>query len=41
MYIVVAMSAYISFSPSVHVDQKWQAVKDYQEKIMKVKGTPN
>ena len=28
------------FSPSVHVDQTWQAVKDYQEKIMKVKETP-
>jgi superfamily II DNA or RNA helicase len=27
------------FSPSVQVDQTWQAVKDYQEKIMKVKGT--
>ena len=27
------------FSPSVHVDQPWQAVKDYQEKIMKVKET--
>ena len=28
------------FSPSVHVHQTWQAVKDYQEKIMKVKETP-
>ena len=28
------------FSPSVHVDQTWSAVKDYQEKIMKVKETP-
>ena len=28
------------FSPSVHVDQTWQAVKDYQEKIMNVKETP-
>ena len=28
------------FSPSVHVDQTWQAVKYYQEKIMKVKETP-
>ena len=28
------------FSPSVNVDQTWQAVKDYQEKIMKVKETP-
>ena len=27
-------------SPSVHVDQPWQAVKDYQEKIMNVKETP-
>ena len=27
-------------SPSVHVDQTWKAVKDYQEKIMKVKETP-
>ena len=26
-----------SFSPSVHVDQTWQAVKDYQEQIMKLK----
>ena len=25
------------FSPSVNVDQTWQAVKDYQDKIMKVK----
>ena len=23
----------------MHVDQPWQAVKDYQEKIMKVKET--
>ena len=29
------------FSPSVHVDQTWQAVKDYQEKLMQVKETPN
>ena len=28
------------FSPSIHVDQTWQAVKDYQEKVMKVKETP-
>ena len=28
------------FNPSVHVDQTWQAVKDYQTKIMKVKETP-
>ena len=28
------------FSPSVHVDQTWQAVEYYQEKIMKVKETP-
>ena len=28
------------FSPSVHVDETWSAVKDYQEKIMKVKETP-
>ena len=28
------------FSPSVHVEQTWQAVKDDQEKIMKVKETP-
>ena len=28
------------FSPSVHVDQTWQAVKDDQEKLMKVKETP-
>ena len=27
-------------SPSVHVDQTWQAVKDYQAKIMKVTETP-
>jgi hypothetical protein len=27
------------FSPSVDVDMTWQAVKDYQEKIMKVKET--
>ena len=27
------------FSPSVHVDQTWQAVKYYQDKIMKVKDT--
>jgi hypothetical protein len=27
------------FSPSVNVDMTWQAVKDYQEKIMKVKET--
>jgi predicted AAA+ superfamily ATPase len=27
------------FSPSVDVDRTWQAVKDYQEKIMKVKET--
>ena len=27
-------------SPSVHVDQKWQAVKEYPEKIMKVKESP-
>ena len=26
-----------AFSPSVAVDQPWQAVKDYQEKIMKVR----
>ena len=26
-----------SFSPSVHVDQTWQSVKDYQDKLMKVK----
>ena len=29
-----------TYSPSVHVDQTWQAVKDYQETIMKVKETP-
>ena len=29
------------FNPSVHVDQTWQAVKDYQEQIMKVKETPD
>ena len=29
-----------SFSPSVHVDQTCSAVKDYKEKIMKVKETP-
>jgi hypothetical protein len=28
------------FSPSVQLDQTWQAVKDYQENIMKVKETP-
>jgi hypothetical protein len=28
------------FSPSFHLDQTWQAVKDYQENIMKVKETP-
>ena len=28
------------FSPSVDEDQTWQAVKDYQKKIMKVKETP-
>ena len=28
------------FSPSVNVDQTWQAEKDYQEKIMTVKETP-
>jgi hypothetical protein len=28
------------FSPSVQVDQTWQAVKDYQENKMKVKETP-
>ena len=28
------------FSPSVHVDQTLQAVKDYHDKIMKVQGTP-
>jgi hypothetical protein len=28
------------FSPSAHLDQTWQAVKDYQEHIMKVKETP-
>ena len=28
------------FSPSVHVDQTWQAVKDDLEKVMKVKETP-
>ena len=27
-------------SPSVHVDQTWAGVKEYQEKIMKVKETP-
>ena len=27
------------FSPSVHVDLTWQAVKDYQENIMKVTET--
>jgi predicted AAA+ superfamily ATPase len=27
------------FSPSVDVDLTWQAVKDYQEKVMKVKET--
>ena len=27
------------FSPSVHDDLTWQAVKDYQEKIMKVTAT--
>jgi hypothetical protein len=27
------------FSPSVDVDTAWQAVKDYQEKVMKVKDT--
>ena len=29
------------FSTSVHVDQTWQAVKDYQENIMNFKETPN
>jgi hypothetical protein len=29
------------FSPSVNVDMAWQAVKDCQEKIMKVKETEN
>ena len=28
------------FSPSVHVDQTWQEVKDYQKKTMKVKEPP-
>ena len=28
------------FSPSVNVDQTWQAVQGYQEKITKVKETP-
>jgi hypothetical protein len=28
------------FSPSVHVDATWNAVKDYQENIMKVKESP-
>ena len=28
------------FSPSVHVDQTWSAVKGYQEKLMKYKETP-
>ncbi len=27
------------FSPSVNVDQTWQAVKDYQEKVLGVKET--
>ena len=27
------------FSPSVHVDQTWQAVQDYQKQLMKVKDT--
>ena len=27
------------FSPSIHVDQTWQAVKDYQEKVMNVEET--
>jgi hypothetical protein len=27
------------FSPSIDVDSTWQAVKDYQEKVMKVKET--
>ena len=29
------------FSPSVHVDQPWQAVTYYQKKTMKVKYTEN
>ena len=28
------------FSPSVHVDQTWQGVKDYQEQTMKLRETP-
>ena len=28
------------FSPSVHVDQTWQGVKDYQEQTMKLRHTP-
>jgi predicted ATP-binding protein involved in virulence len=28
------------FSPSVHLDQTWQAVNDYQENITKVKESP-
>ena len=27
-------------SPSVHVDPTWQAVKDYQAKLMKIEETP-
>ncbi len=27
------------FSPSVNVDQSWEAVKEYQDKVMGVKET--
>ena len=41
VYILSALKYYIYiFSPSVHVDQTWQEVKDYQQKIMKVKEPP-
>ena len=40
MCIGTATKDYIYFSPSVPVDQTWQAVKAQQEKTMKVTETP-
>ena len=40
MCIGTATKDYICFSPSVPVDQTWQAVKAQQEKTMKVTETP-
>ena len=39
MYIAIVLKDYKFCSPSVHVDQTWQAVTDYQEQILRVKET--